>query len=360
MATVPPNPHPIPQTPRGRGSSTIPSGRFEPMAYAPEYEDLTVEDLPEYRTQYFKDHSKSIISTNDSPDVHFDASINPYRGCEHGCVYCYARPTHEYLGLSPGLDFETKIFVKENAPELLKNELSSKKWVPKLLGISGVTDCYQPIEKELKLTRGCLEVLTDFRNPVGIITKNHLVTRDIDLLKRLRLFRASMVYLSLTTLDEDLRRKMEPRTASVRRRIEAIAELADAGVPVGAILGPVIPGLNDSEIPALLEGAARAGAKHASYIMLRLPYGISDLFETWLQEHFPSKAGKVMHHVREMRGGKTNDSNFKTRMRGQGPYAEQIAALFRLQCKRLGLNRERPILSAQSFRRPGPVQLSLF
>ncbi|MCA9444174.1 MAG: radical SAM protein, partial [Candidatus Omnitrophica bacterium] len=180
------------------------------MGYAPEYEDLTVEDLPEYRTQFFKDHSKSIISTNDSPDVHFDASINPYRGCEHGCVYCYARPTHEYLGLSAGLDFETKIFVKENAPELLKNELSSKKWVPKLLGISGVTDCYQPIEKELKLTRGCLEVLADFRNPVGIITKNHLVTRDIDLLKRLRLFRASMVYLSLTTLDEDLRRKMEP------------------------------------------------------------------------------------------------------------------------------------------------------
>ena len=345
---------------RGRGTSDLPPGRFEPISYAPEFEDMgEVEENPN-ATQYFKDQSKSIVSRNESPDVHFDASINPYRGCEHGCSYCYARPTHEYLGLSAGLDFETKIFVKEDAPNLLERELSSKKWVPQLLGISGVTDCYQPIEKKLKLTRGCLEVLSDFRNPTGIITKNHLVTRDIDLIGKLSRHQAAMVYISLTTLDEGLRRKMEPRTASVQRRLEAINELSDAGIPCGAMLGPVVPGLTDSEIPNLLGEAARAGAKYASYIMLRLPYGVSDLFESWLQEHFPSKAGKVMHHIREMRGGKTNDSSFRTRMMGEGPYAEQITSLFELQCKKLGLNRDRPALSTRAFRLPGPVQLSLF
>jgi len=350
---------PVPP-PRGRGAADTPSGRFEPLSYTPEYEDLVEVADPSSPTRFFKDHSRSIISTNESSDVHFDASINPYRGCEHGCIYCYARPTHEYLGLSAGLDFETKIFVKEDAPELLRRELDSPKWVPKLLGISGVTDCYQPIEKKLQLTRGCLEVLADFRNPAGIVTKNPLVTRDIDVLAKLARYGAAMVYLSLTTQDENLRRKMEPRAPSVQKRVETIAELSEAGIPSGAILGPVIPGLNDSEIPELLRVAAAAGAKHASYILLRLPYGISDLFESWLQEHFPSKAGKVMHHIRDIRGGKTNDSNFRTRMRGEGPYAEQIASLFRLQCNKLGLNRERPTLSAASFRRPGPMQLNLF
>ncbi len=347
-------------TNRGRGILGSPSGRFESIAYTPEYENRTDFGQTKCSTQFFKDRSKSLISMNNSPDVHFDASINPYRGCEHGCAYCYARPSHEYLGLSPGLDFETKIFVKENAPQLLKTELSSKKWIPQLLGISGITDCYQPIEKDFRITRGCLEVLAEFRNPTGIITKNYLVTRDIDHLSSLSKHQAAMVYLSLTTLDEGLRRRMEPRTASVRRRLDALRELSAADVPCGVILGPIIPGLTDSEIPALLDEAKRAGAKHASYIMLRLPYGVSELFENWLDDTIPTKSTKVMNHVRGMRGGKTNDSNFRTRMKGEGPYAEQIAALFKIQCKKLGLNRERPALSAASFRRPGPVQLSLF
>ena len=345
---------------RGRGSSGTPTGRFEPITYRPIEEDGTEKERVIHPTEFFKDRTKSIITRNLSPDVFFNASINPYRGCEHGCSYCYARPTHEYLALSAGLDFETKIFIKENAPELLAKELASDRWVPQVLGMSGITDCYQPIERELGVTRGCLKVLADFRNPVGIITKNSLITRDLDLLCRLNRHQAVTVYLSLTTLDEDLRQKMEPRTSTARKRLEAIRKLSSEGIPCGVMLGPVIPGLTDSEIPALLGEAVRAGARFASYILLRLPHGISDLFQSWLQDCFPDRANKVMHHIREVRGGRLNDPDFRTRMRGEGAYAEQLAALFRIQCGRLKMNVDRPALSTESFRIPGPVQKTLF
>lgn len=345
---------------RGRGSAEAPSGRFERIAYEPDFEDGFEDQSTSVPTQVFRDDSKSIISTNDSPDIHFEASINPYRGCEHGCIYCYARPYHEYLGLSAGLDFETRIFVKEKAPELLRKELSSKNWKPKVLGVSGVTDCYQPLERKFRLTRSCLEVLAEFRNPATVITKNHLITRDLDVLGRMAHHNTVLAMISITTLDDGLRRQMEPRAPSPGKRLEAVRTLASAGIPCGVMMGPIIPGLTDWEIPSLLAEAAGAGARYAAYVVLRLPHGVGDLFEAWLNRFHPTRASKVLNHVRAMHDGRVADSRFGDRMKGSGVYASQIASLFEIQCRKHGLNRTRPVLSTEGFRKPGPIQHTLF
>ena len=310
-------------------------------------------------TKYYRDFTRTIIAHNESPDVGFESSINPYRGCEHGCIYCYARPTHEYLGFSAGLDFESRIMVKEEAPELLAKELSAPCWKPQVLVMSGVTDPYQPIERRLQLTRRCLEVLARFRNPVAIVTKNQIVTRDTDLLGELAAHQAAAVNISVTSLDPKLQRVLEPRTSTPRARLEAIAQLRAAGIPVGVMVAPVIPGLTDHEVPAILQAAAEAGAQFAGYIVVRLPYAVAPLFERWLEEHFPDRKEKVLGRIRHLRGGKRlNDPRFKSRMRGEGIFAEQISALFEVGCRRAGLG-QRPGLSTTSFQRPGE-QLNLF
>jgi DNA repair photolyase len=307
----------------GRGTAVNPPNRFETLRIEADLEHVEADEeyldrLNRPTTQYLVDTSKSIIASNDSPDVGFSHSINPYRGCQHGCIYCYARPGHEYWGFSAGLDFETRIMVKPRAAELLREELASPRWNPTLLAMSGVTDCYQPIEKTLRLTRGCLEVLAECRNPVGVITKNHLVTRDIDLLAELSKFNAARVFVSVTTLDEKLTAKMEPRTSVPKRRLAAIEALTKAGITVGVLMAPVVPGLTDHEIPSLLKAAAEAGAMTAGYTALRLPGAVAPLFEQWLEQHFPDRKAKVLNRVRSMRGGKLNDPNFGSRMSGQG------------------------------------------
>ncbi len=347
-----------PSPPRGRGSASNPKNRFEAIEIVPEPGDFDEVSSP--ATRFFPDSSKSVIAYNDSPDVGFDASVNPYRGCEHGCVYCYARPTHEYLGFSAGLDFETKIMIKERAPELLRKELSSPRWEPKVLALSGVTDCYQPVEKRLKLTRGCLEVLLEFRNPVAVVTKNALVIRDIDLLSELARHRCAAVFISLTTLDQKLSALMEPRASRPHRRLEAIAALSQAAVPVGFLLAPMIPGLTDAEAPAIVQAAARAGARFGGYVPLRLPQGVKELFETWLERHYPEKKDKVLNRIRSIRGGKLNDPDFHSRMKGEGIFAEQMAELFRVACNKAGIRERRPALSIERFRRPDGPQLALF
>ena len=342
----------------GRGAAENPANRFEHVAYERDA-DWDEPDDPRPKTQFYRDASTSIITRNDSPDVGFTTSINPYRGCEHGCIYCYARPYHEYLGFSAGLDFETKIVVKENAPELLRRELSSRKWKPQVLSMSGVTDCYQPIERRLQLTRQCLQVLAEFRNPVAIVTKNLLVTRDIDLLADLARDNAAAVFLSVTTLDADLARIMEPRTAQPLARLRAIRELAEAGVPVGVMVAPVIPGLTDHELPAIVHAASEAGARFAGMVPVRLPYGVADLFEQWLERHRPERKEKVLAQIRAIRDGKLNDGNFGSRMTGQGIFAEQLAKLFAVACRRAGFPARGPHLSTAAFRRPSGPQMEL-
>jgi DNA repair photolyase len=335
-----------------------PPNRFEKIHLEPDA-DWNPEEDPLPRTQFLRDRTSTIIAYNVSPDVGFEASVNPYRGCEHGCVYCYARPFHEYLGFSSGLDFETKIMVKENAPELLREELSSPKWKPKVIAMSGVTDCYQPIERRLKLTRGCLQVLAEFRNPVGIITKNNLVTRDIDVLGELARHNAAAVFVSLTTLDTNLRNVMEPRTSPPAARLAAIGDLSKAGIPVGVLLAPMIPGLNDYEIPALVEAAAQAGARTAGYVVLRLPHAVAPIFEQWLTAHFPDRKEKVFNRLRAMRDGKLYDYAFGKRMSGEGIFADQIDSLFEVARRKHGLLEKLPELSTASFRRQGGTQLVL-
>ncbi len=348
---------------RGRATTHNPANRFENLSLAQDPEFL--EGQEENRdvgpmTRFFKETARSIISHNDSPDVGLAATVNPYRGCEHGCIYCYARPTHEYLGFSAGLDFETKIVVKENAVQLLRQELSSKSWEPKVVGFSGVTDCYQPIERRLKLTRQCLEIFVQFRNPVVIITKNHLVTRDIDVLKELAVFQSVAVFISVTTLDENLSRVMEPRASIPTRRLEAIRELADAGIPTGVNVAPVVPGLTDHEMPAIIAAAVNAGAKFSGYVPLRLPFAVKDLFEEWLSRNFPDRKEKVLNRIRAIRGGKLNDPNFNSRMEGKGIFAEQIAQLFAVACRKSGVNEGFVPLSTENFRRVCTGQLELF
>ena len=348
---------------RGRGASWSPANRFEKL-----HVDLTdidcvdvdpaIEKQPRRPTQYFRDGTKSIITRNTSPDVGFETSLNPYRGCEHGCIYCYARPTHEYLGFSAGLDFESKIMVKMNAPELLRAELESKGWQPQTLVMSGVTDPYQPVEKKLQITRGCLEVLAKFKNPVAIITKNRLVTRDIDLLCELAKYNAIAVNLSVTSLDPNLQRVLEPRTSSPQARLDAIRQLRSAGIPTGVMVAPVIPGLTDHEIPKILEACAKAGAQFAGYTVVRLPWAVAPLFEHWLEEHFPDRKERVLGRIRHLRGNRLNNSLWHTRMTGEGIFAEQIASLFKVGCGHAGIG-ERPTLSTAAFHRT-KEQLKLF
>lgn len=344
---------------RGRGTSSNPANRFELIHYERD-ETATEEESPAPSTHFYRDHARSILTRNESPDVGFEISINPYRGCENGCIYCYARPTHEYLGFSAGLDFETRILIKEDAPALLRKELASPKWKPQVVTMSGVTDPYQPIERRLGLTRRCLEVFAAFRNPVGIVTKSHLICRDRDLLAELAQHQAAAAFVSITTLDAELARRMEPRATQPAGRLAAIEELTRAGVPVGVLTAPVIPGLNDHELPAILEAASKAGAVCASYVLLRLPHGLGSLFEQWLRQHYPERSDKVLSRLRDMRGGEINDARFGSRMTGQGVLAEQIASLFAMGCRRAGIANRFPALSTAAFRRPGGTQRLLF
>ncbi|SMO44446.1 PA0069 family radical SAM protein [Gracilimonas mengyeensis] len=344
---------------RGRGASDNPVNRFEGNYIDYDLDEETGEK-PSPKTQLIPDHTKSVIAYNKSEDVGFNASINPYRGCEHGCIYCYARPYHEYLGYSSGLDFESKIVVKYDAPEILRKELSSKNWKPQVIAMSGVTDIYQPIERKLELTRGCLEVLAEFRNPVGMITKNHLITRDLDLLCELNEYQCVSVTVSVTSLDKDLTGVMEPRTSRPKKRLETIRKLADAGIPVGVNVAPIIPGLTDHECAEILEKAAMAGASFAGYTIVRLPYKVKDLFKEWLEQHFPDRKDKVLNKILDIRDGKLNNSEWGTRMKGEGNFARQISDLFKVQTKRLGLNESRRQLTTDHFIRSAGNQLNLF
>jgi DNA repair photolyase len=341
-----------------RGAAENPPNRFEQIQLEPDA-DWNPEDDVLPRTQFFKDHSQTVIARNDSPDVGFETSLNPYRGCEHGCIYCYARPTHEYLGFSAGLDFESKIMVKEDAPELLRKELSSPKWRPQVIFMSGVTDCYQPVERKLRLTRRCLEVLAEFRNPVGVITKNHLVTRDKDIFGELARHNAATVWLSITTLDTELRKIMEPRTSPPAARLAALRELAAAGVPVGVNVAPLIPGLTDHELPAILKAAAEAGATAAGYSIVRLPYAVAPLFEQWLELHFPDRKEKVLNRLRSLRGGKLYDPAWGKRHSGEGIFADQIAQMFDVARRKAGISGDFASLSTAAFRRPAGAQMAL-
>ena len=356
MSFQPQNP-----SPAGRGSVSNPHNRFAKLSIELEPEALVDEDgLPLHpRTQFLRDDSQSVISFNDSPDIPFRAGLNPYRGCEHGCAYCFARPYHEYLGFSAGLDFETKIVVKENAPELLRRELSKKSWQPQPIAMSAISDCYQPVERRLQLTRRCLAVLAEFRNPVGIITKNHLVTRDLDHLAELARHGAAHVCISLTTLDGALAKTLEPRASPPSRRLAAIEELSAADVPVIVLTAPIIPGLTDHEIPDLLAAAARAGARTAGYTIVRLPWAVAPLFSEWLERHAPGHKDKVLGRIGSMHGGKLYDAKWGVRMKGEGIFAEQIKALFAVAKRKAGFRGDVPELSAAAFRVP-TNQLSLF
>ncbi len=344
-----------PRAPRGRGARFDPVNRFTEMEVVLDPEEISEDDL-RVRTRFLNDTSKSIISTNSSPDVGFDASLNPYRGCEHGCSYCYARPTHEFLGLSAGLDFERVILVKAAAPLLLEGKLRSRGWRPQVLALSGVTDPYQPVERKLLITRGCLEVLARFRNPVSLITKNALVTRDADVLAEMAAWGGARVTVSITTLDEALRLRLEPRTSTLERRLEAVAALARAGVPVGVNIAPIIPGLTDEDVPELLARAAAAGASHAGYTMLRLPGAVGPLFESWLEANAPLRRDKILRRVRDAHAGEPDDKRFGRRMRGVGVYAEQVRNLFKLARHRAGIPDTTPPLVSNRFLPPGETR----
>jgi DNA repair photolyase len=343
---------------RGRGAAQNPANRFEKIHLEPD-EDWNPEEGTAPKTQYFRDATQTFITRNNSPDVGFETSINPYRGCEHGCIYCFARPTHEYLGFSAGLDFESRIMVKEDGPELLRKELSSPKWKPQTIVMSGVTDCYQPIERKLRITRRCLEVLAEFRNPVAIITKNHLVTCDIDFLSELARHNAAVVNVSITTLDPALTPTLEPRASLPAHRLAAVRELSAAGIPVNVMVAPVIPAITDHEMPRIIEAAAEAGAVSAGFVPVRLPWAVAPLFENWIERHFPDRKEKVLNRIREMRGGKLNDPNFGSRMRGEGIFAEQIGQMFHVACRRAGLPKREVHLSTAAFRRPPGAQMEL-
>src|SRR4051812_18089290 len=340
----------------GRGAPFNPANRFEELHVEPDTDAdaaLSSDDLADLgrapRTKFYKDKTQSVLTHNDSPDVGFDTGINPYRGCEHGCIYCYARPTHEYLGFSAGLDFESKIMVKINGPELLRREMESPRWQPQTLVLSGVTDPYQPVERKLRITRACLDVLAQFRNPVAIITKNHLVTRDMDILRELAACNAAAVNVSVTSLDPALQRVLEPRTTSPQGRLDAIEQLRAAKIPVGVMVAPIIPGLTDHEVPKILDACAKAGAQFAGYTIVRLPWVVAPLFEHWLEEHFPDSKEKVLGRIRHLRGNRLNNSKWHTRMTGEGIFADQIASLFAIGCRHARIG-ERPKLSCESFR----------
>jgi DNA repair photolyase len=337
----------------GRGAGVNMPGRFEPFGRSL-FDDgwQGLEELPAFKTTVFEEKPKTIISRNDSPDVGFDQSINPYRGCEHGCSYCYARPAHSYMGLSPGLDFESKLFAKPDAAKLLRAEISAKGYVPKTIALGANTDAYQPIERERRITRAILEVLAEFNHPVGIVTKSALVTRDIDILAPMARKGLVKVAVSVTSLDPKLARAMEPRAATPARRLAAIEQLSQAGIPTVVMVAPIIPAVNDSEIEAILSAARTAGAGEAGYVMLRLPHEVKDVFRDWLQTTMPERANKVMSLVKASSGGKEYDASFGVRQTGTGPYAWTIGRRFELSCQRLGLNRRKLKLDVSQFRRP--------
>ena len=332
---------------------------MDPSLCDPDPEPDADGDSPGPATELLRDPSRTILAHNDSPDLGFDTSVNPYRGCEHGCAYCYARPTHEYLGFSAGLDFETKILVKAEAPALLRRALTGRGYTPRPIALSGVTDCYQPAERRLRITRGCLEVLAELRNPVMIVTKSALVARDVDLLAELARHHAAAVSLSVTTLDPALQRSLEPRAPRPTLRLGAIEKLAKAGIPVGVMVAPVIPGVNDHEIPRILQAAADAGARFAVRVLLRLPHGVAPLFEAWLERHQPGRRSKVWSRLRALHGGRLYDARFGARQRGQGVFADEIGRLFELGCRRAGLATHGPKLSTRAFLRPGGEQMPL-
>lgn len=342
----------------GRGPLINPPNRFERLRVEPD-PDAPPEEQPNPRTQFFHDGTQSLLTRNDSPDVGFEYGFNVYRGCEHGCAYCFARPFHEYLGWSSGIDFETKILVKLRAPELLRAELSAPRWRPQPIAMSGVTDCYQPAERHFRLTRRCLEVCAELRQPIYIITKNALVTRDIDLLGELARYNGVFVTLSVTTLDPALGGELEPRASRPAARLRAIRELAAAGIPAGVMVAPTIPGLTDHEMPAILEAAAEAGARRAGYILLRLPHAVKDVFNQWLDDHVPTKKNRILDRLRAMRGGRLYTADWGRRMSGEGVFAEQLSALFDVSVRRAGLSQESYELTTEHFRRPGE-QLTLF
>jgi DNA repair photolyase len=348
---------------RGRGAHSNASGRYEPLAriaFDDGWEKL--EDLPPFKTSVTADATRKIITRNDSPDISFDRSINPYRGCEHGCVYCFARPTHAFLGLSPGLDFESKLFMKPNAPELLERELSAPGYTPKVIAIGTNTDPYQPIERRYQIMRRILEVLDRAGHPVGIVTKSALVLRDLDILARMAKRDLVKVAISVTTLDAKLARTMEPRASTPPRRLEALRQLVKAGVPTSTMVAPVIPALNDAEIERILEAVAETGVRHAGYVLLRLPLEVRDLFREWLMANFPDRYRHVFKLIRDMRGGKDYDSTFGSRMTGKGPIAWMIGRRFEVACERLGFNATSVKTTTEHFRRPQAAseQLSLF
>jgi DNA repair photolyase len=348
---------------RGRGAKTNISGRYEPLAReAFDDEWRSLEELPPIRTEVQVERARKIITRNQSPDISFDRSINPYRGCEHGCAYCFARPTHANMGLSPGLDFESKLFVKPDAARLLEKELAEPGYVPKTIAIGTNTDPYQPIEREWRVMRQILEVLSATNHPVGIVTKSALVTRDIDILSSMAERGLAKVALSLTTLDRKLARAMEPRAATPSKRLETMQKLSEAGIPVTVMTAPIIPAINDMEIERLLEAGYAAGAREAGYVLLRLPLEVAPIFREWLITHYPERYEHVMSVMREMRGGKDYDSKWGVRQRGKGPYAWMIGRRFELAAKRLGLNTERRTLRTDLFDPPVPVggQLKLF
>src|ERR1700726_1018135 len=347
---------------KGRGAASNPAVRFEAtrreQTHDGWYEDEIVEHLAE---TVLPDHARGVITTNNSPDVGFDQSINPYRGCSHGCVYCFARPTHAYLGLSPGLDFETKLFYKDNAVELLRAELSRRNYVCKTIALGINTDGWQPVERRLKVTRGVLAVLAECRHPVTIVTKSALVVRDLDLLQDLARDRLVSVMVSITSLDSDIKRTLEPRTASPQARLKVIEQLSAAGVPVGVLVAPVIPALTDHEMEHILEASKAAGASSAGYVLLRLPHEVKDLFREWLAEHYPDRAKHVMSLINQSRGGKDYDSQFGTRMVGTGPYAELLRTRFELARRKCGFDsaRDRHELDVTLFRPTAPDQPQL-
>jgi len=338
-----------PRRPRGRGAAENTQQRFAEL-----HVDYEAGETPEkVATKFYFDHSSSVITRTDSPDVGIEASLNPYRGCEHGCAYCYARPTHEYLGFSAGIDFESRIMAKTDAPRLLRQALMKPSYKPVVLSMSGVTDCYQPIEKKLRITRGCLEVLTEFRHPVSLITKNHLITRDIDLLSELAKYHAVSVCLSITSLDPKLAHVLEPRASSPAQRLDAVRMLHQAGVPVSVNVAPMIPALNDHEIPAILDAACAAGACAAGYTVVRLPFSVKEVFAAWLEQYFPERKEKVLGRIRESQGRTLSHPEFGSRIHGVGVWAEHIAQVFRVSLIHSGMaSRKKPQISAAAFRRP--------
>jgi DNA repair photolyase len=348
---------------RGRGAQSNASGRYEPLARIA-FDDgwRSLDELPAFKTEVQVDSTRKIITRNQSPDIGFDRSINPYRGCEHGCVYCFARPTHAYLGLSPGLDFESRLFVKPEAADLLEKELAHPKYTPRVIAIGTNTDPYQPIERRYKVMRRILEVLDRTNHPVGIVTKSALVLRDLDILARMAERNLVRVALSVTTLDSQLARKMEPRAATPMRRLETLRRLSQAGVPTTVMVAPIIPAINDMDIERILEAAKMAGVQSAGYVLLRLPLEVRDLFQEWVRANYPDRAEKVFKIIRETQGGKDYDSKWFTRQRGTGPYAWLIGRRFQMAAEKLGLNERRWSLDTSRFTppRPGQDQLQLF